>query len=137
MSTVIDQAVQARLIASTPPTRTVRARLRYASADPFAVHVVFPPAATLDGSEVSWTFARELLARGLLTPSGTGDVRIWPCGPQRTVLELHAAEGVAMVQIDTAELRGFLAGSYAVVPAGAEGVHLDVEGDLAALLREA
>ncbi|MBB4895355.1 hypothetical protein FHS39_004433 [Streptomyces olivoverticillatus] len=137
MSTVIEQAVQARIIASAPPSRTVPAQLLYERADPFAVRVTFPPAASLDGDEVEWAFARELLARGLLTPAGGGDVRVWPCGPHRTVLEFHAAEGVAMVQLDTPELRTFLARTYALVPAGGEGGHLDVDSDLAVLLREA
>ncbi|MFF4158814.1 SsgA family sporulation/cell division regulator [Streptomyces sp. NPDC001678] len=134
MSAVIEQAVQARIIASAPPSRTVPALLRYESADPFAVRVVFPPTASLDGDEVEWAFARELLARGLLRSAGGGDVRVWPCGPHRTVLEFHALEGVAMVQIDTPELRAFLAHTYAQVPAGAEAGHLDVDSDLAALL---
>ncbi|MFC5719346.1 SsgA family sporulation/cell division regulator [Streptomyces gamaensis] len=137
MSTVIDHAVQARLIASAPQDRAVPAQLRYEPADPFAVQISFPPAASLDGADVQWAFARELLARGLITPMGAGDVQVWPCGPERTVLEFHAREGVAMVQIDTAELRSFLARSYALVPAGCEGAHLDLDGTLAALLRRA
>ncbi|GAA0499466.1 SsgA family sporulation/cell division regulator [Streptomyces stramineus] len=137
MSTVIDQAVQARLIASAPLDRPVPAQLRYERSDPFAVHIAFPPAASLDGADVEWAFGRELLACGLISPAGGGDVHIWPCGPDRTVLEFHAREGVAMVQIDTSELRRFLARSYALVPLGCEVGHLDVDGDLAALLREA
>ncbi|QLE74733.1 SsgA family sporulation/cell division regulator [Streptomyces rectiverticillatus] len=137
MSTVIDQAVQARLIASAPQDRAVPAQLRYVPSDPFAVHIAFPPVASLDGADVEWVFARETLACGLIAPTGGGDVHVWPCGPDRTVLEFHAVEGVAMVQIGTAELRRFLARSYALVPAGSEGGHLDVDGDLAALLREA
>ncbi|MFI0741102.1 SsgA family sporulation/cell division regulator [Streptomyces sp. NPDC021100] len=136
MPTVIDQAVQARLIASSPQSRSVPAQLRYRRADPFAVRIAFPPAASLDGAEVEWAFARELLAGGLLSPSGGGDVRVWPCGPERTVLEFHAPEGVAMVQIDTAELRGFLARSYALVPVGGEAGCLDVDGGVEALLRQ-
>ncbi|MFI9719666.1 SsgA family sporulation/cell division regulator [Streptomyces sp. NPDC052396] len=137
MSTVIDQAVQARLIASAARPRAVPAHLRYARTDPYAVHISFPPAVSLDGAEVQWAFARELLASGLLTPAGRGDVRVWPCGPRRTVLEFHAREGVAMVQIDTEELRGFLTASYALVPAGGEAGLLDVDSGVAALLRQA
>ncbi|MEU5428608.1 SsgA family sporulation/cell division regulator [Streptomyces olivoreticuli] len=134
MSTVIDQAVQARLIASAPKDRAVPAQLRYVPSDPFAVHIAFPPVASLDGADVAWAFARELLACGLLSPAGGGDVHVWPCGPDRTVLEFHAPEGIAMVQIDTAELRRFLARSYALVPAGTEIAHLDLDTDLTALL---
>ncbi|GHF26720.1 hypothetical protein GCM10010218_04530 [Streptomyces mashuensis] len=136
MSTVIEQAVQARIIASAPPSRAVPAQLRYLRSDPFAVRVAFPAAASLDGEAVEWAFARDLLARGLLRSAGGGDVRVWPCGPHRTVVELHAPEGVAMVQLETGELRSFLARTYAVVPAGGEGGLLDVDGHLAALLRQ-
>ncbi|MFH8366887.1 SsgA family sporulation/cell division regulator [Streptomyces sp. NPDC018031] len=136
MSTVIDQAVQARLIASTPQARAIPASLRYARSDPFAVRVSFPPVASLDGSEVEWTFGRELLAAGLRGPAGHGDVHVWPCGRERTVLEFHAPEGVAMVQFDTRDLRRLLERSYELVAEGDEGRHLDLDVDLAALLRD-
>ncbi|WP_206503207.1 SsgA family sporulation/cell division regulator [Streptomyces chrestomyceticus] len=137
MPHVIDQAVHARLIATVPRSRKVPGRLRYDSEDPLAIHVVFPPVASLDGAEVGWTFARDLLADGLREPSGQGDVHIWPCGPDHTMLEFHTADGLAMVQFPARDLRRFLMRSYGVVPLGAEARHLDVEGDLAALLREA
>ncbi|GAA2350596.1 SsgA family sporulation/cell division regulator [Streptomyces cuspidosporus] len=135
-TTVIDQAVQARLIASTPEARAIPAYLRYEREDPFAVHVSFPPAASLDGAAVEWTFGRELLTAGLRGPAGSGDVQVWPCGPQRTVLEFHAPEGMAMVQFDTDDLRLFLDRSYALVPEGSESGRLDLDHALAALLRE-
>ncbi len=137
MSTVINQAVQVRLIASAPLERAIPAGLRYEPADPFAVRITFPATASLDGAEVAWTFARDLLATGLNEPVGTGDVHVWPCGTDRTVLEFHALEGMAMIQIDTTELRLFLRHSYELVPAGTESGHLDVDSDLAALLRDA
>ncbi|MGW7694685.1 SsgA family sporulation/cell division regulator [Streptomyces asiaticus] len=137
MTTVIDQAVQAQLIASTPESRAIPACLRYERDDPFAVHISFPPSASLDGSAVEWTFGRELLAAGLRGPAGSGDVQMWPSGPQGTVLEFHAPEGMAMVQFDTADLRRFLGRSYAVVPEGSEAGELDLDEGLASLLREA
>lgn len=136
-TTVIDQAVQARLIASTPEARAIPACLRYEREDPFAVRVSFPPTASLDGAAVEWTFGRELLTAGLRGPAGSGDVLVWPCGPQRTVLEFHAPEGMAMVQFDTDDLRRFLNRSYALVPEGSESARLDLDHSLAALLREA
>ncbi|MFC0599270.1 SsgA family sporulation/cell division regulator [Streptomyces palmae] len=136
MITVIDQAVQARLIASVPETSAIRASLRYSRNDPFAVRVSFPPVASLDGSEVEWTFGRELLAGGLRGPAGHGDVHLWPYGPDRTVLELHAPEGMAMVQFDTSDLRRFLQRTYELVPQGCESRHLELDEDLAALLRD-
>ncbi|MEV8308527.1 SsgA family sporulation/cell division regulator [Streptomyces flavidovirens] len=137
MSPVIEQAVQARLVSSAPRTETVSATLRYNRADPFAVRMAFPPAATLEGVEVSWAFARELLETGMESRAGLGDVQVRPYGYGRTVLEFHAAEGTAMVHIRTADLRRFLKRTHALVPAGGEHLHLDVDHDLAELLRDA
>lgn len=137
MSTIIDQAVQAGLIASTPEARAIPASLHYEREDPFAVRISFPPTASLDGAEVEWTFGRELLAAGLRGPAGSGDVHLWPCGPARTVLEFYAPEGMAMVQFDTSDLRRFLERSYDVVPEGCESGQLNLDQDLADLLRDA
>lgn len=137
MPDIIDHAVQAGLIAADPQSRVVLARLRYKSSDPFAVQAIFPATASLDGAEVRWTFGRELLAEGLLTPSGNGDVHAWPYGREHTVLEFHAPEGMAMVRFRNDDLRRFLTSSYLLVPSGSEGDLLDVDADLAALLREA
>ncbi|WP_189824525.1 SsgA family sporulation/cell division regulator [Streptomyces finlayi] len=134
MSTVIEQAVQARLISSAPQLENVPATLSYDRTDPFAVHMTFPPPATLEGVEVVWTFARELLTSGLDEAAGVGDVQLRPYGYGRTVLELHATEGVAMVHIRTAELRRFLKQTLELVPAGTEHRYLDVDQDLAQLL---
>ncbi|MFG2830241.1 SsgA family sporulation/cell division regulator [Streptomyces sp. NPDC048434] len=137
MSSVIEQAVQARLIATAPRSQVIPASLRYDRADPFAVRLVFPPAASLDGAEVVWTFGRDLLEEGLYGPAGSGDVQIWPYDAEAVVVEFHAVGGMAVVQFDTRELRTFLTRSYQVVAQGDEAGHLDVEADLAALLREA
>ncbi|MFJ8667271.1 SsgA family sporulation/cell division regulator [Streptomyces sp. NPDC093600] len=136
MSTVIEQAVQARLVASAPRMETVPATLRYDREDPFAVSMAFPPPATLEGVEVSWAFARELLARGVDAPAGDGDVRVRPYGYDRTVVEFHAREGVAVVHVRTCELRRFLERSQHLVPAGREHHYLDWDEELAALLEE-
>ncbi|MEU6975298.1 MULTISPECIES: SsgA family sporulation/cell division regulator [unclassified Streptomyces] len=136
MSTVIEQAVQARLVASVPRMETVSATLRYDREDPFAVRMAFPPPATLEGVEVSWAFARELLAQGVDEPAGLGDVRLRPYGYDRTVVEFHAPEGVAMVHLRTSELRRFLKASQVLVPRGREHQYLDWDGNLAQLLEE-
>ncbi|MFI8826327.1 SsgA family sporulation/cell division regulator [Streptomyces sp. NPDC053431] len=136
MSTVIEQAVQARLVASAPRIESVAATLRYDREDPYAVSMAFPPPATLEGVEVSWAFARELLAQGVEGPAGVGDVRLRPYGYDRTVVEFHAPEGVAMVHVRTSELRSFLERSQHLVPAGLEHEYLDWDADLAHLLEE-
>jgi len=136
MSAVIDHPVQARLIADPPVGRSVTATLRYDGDDPLAVRVVFPAEASLDGSEVAWAFARDLLADGLREPAGEGDVQVWPSEPGHTALGLYCAEGVAVLEFRSAELRAFLAGSYELVPAGTEQLRLRLDDVLAALLRE-
>lgn len=137
MSIVIEQALQARLVASAPQLETVPAILCYDGEDPFAVRMAFPPTATLEGTEVSWAFSRELLTVGMDEPAGLGDVRVRPFGYDRTVLEFHAPEGVAMVHVRTSEVRRFLDRSLSVVPVGREHLYLDLDHDVAELLRDA
>ncbi|MEU6658054.1 SsgA family sporulation/cell division regulator [Streptomyces sp. NPDC046821] len=137
MFTVIEQAVEARLVAAAPRMPTIPATLRYDMRDPFAVHMSFPASATLEDVDVSWTFARELLAVGLGEAAGQGDVRVRPYGFERTVLEFHACEGTAIVHIRTGELRRFLTSTAMLVPVGDEHLYLDLDADLAELMREA
>ena len=134
MSTEIEQSVQARMVASAPQMETLPAVLSYNRTDPFAVRMAFPASATLQGAEVSWEFSRELLAAGMDGPAGIGDVRVRPFGYDRTVLEFHAAEGIAMVHVHTAELRRFLRRAQELVPAGDEHRFLDLDRSLTHLL---
>ena len=64
-------------------------------------------------------------------------MQIWPYDADAVVVEFHAVGGMAVVQFETQELRAFLTRSYELVAKGDEARHLDVEADLAALLREA
>ncbi|WP_420783389.1 SsgA family sporulation/cell division regulator [Streptomyces sp. LPB2020-019-1HS] len=134
MSTVIEQPVQTRLVAAAPQMSRITATLRYDPCDPFAVRMTFPAPATLDGVEVCWTFARELLTAGLDQPEGDGDVRVRPYGSGRTVMEFRAPEGTAVVHVDTGELRLFVRATNALVPAGREHLRLDLDEDLARLM---
>jgi hypothetical protein len=134
LSSVIEQSVQARMVASAPRMETLPAILQYDRKDPFAVRMAFPAPATLEGTEVSWEFSRELLTTGMDTPAGVGDVRIRPFGHNRTALEFHAVEGIAMVHVRTSELRRFLKRAQALVPVGDEYRFLDLDGALTDLL---
>ncbi|MBA4865116.1 SsgA family sporulation/cell division regulator [Streptomyces sp. PSKA54] len=134
MSIVIEQAVEARLVAAVPRMLTIPATLHYDRRDPFAVRITFPAPATLEGVEVCWTFARELLSTGTESPVGEGDVKLRPYGYDRTVLEFHAREGIAVVHVRTGELRRFLARTVALVPLGKEHLHLDLDHGLAELM---
>ncbi|MEU7057672.1 SsgA family sporulation/cell division regulator [Streptomyces sp. NPDC046197] len=137
MSTVIEQPVEARLVAAAPRMLSIPATLHYDRRDPFAVRMTFPAPATLEGVEVCWTFARELLTAGLEEPEGHGDVRVRPYGYDRTVLEFHAPEGTAVVHVRTGEIQRFLRASSDLVPVGLEHLQLDLDHDLAELMRDA
>ncbi|MET7457293.1 SsgA family sporulation/cell division regulator [Streptomyces sp. NPDC005574] len=137
MSIVIEQPVEARLVAAAPRMSTIPAMLHYDRRDPYAVRMTFPAPATLEGVEVCWTFSRELLAAGLHAPQGHGDVRVRPYGYDRTVMEFHAPEGTAVVHVMTGELRRFLRATGELVPVGLEYLQLDLDHDLAQLMRDA
>ncbi|MGW5232030.1 SsgA family sporulation/cell division regulator [Streptomyces nodosus] len=137
MSIVIEQSVEARLVAAAPRMQSIPATLHYDRGDPFAVRMTFPAPATLEGVEVCWTFARELLATGLEEPVGHGDVRVRPYGYDRTVLELHAPEGTAVVHVHSSDIRRFLQRTTELVPVGLERLQRDLDHDLAELLRDA
>ncbi|MFI2436222.1 SsgA family sporulation/cell division regulator [Streptomyces sp. NPDC018693] len=137
MSTVIEQPVEARLVAAAPRMPSIPATLHYDRTDPFAVRMTFPAPSTLEGVEVCWTFARDLLAAGLTRAEGHGDVRVRPYGYDRTVLEFHAPEGTAVVHVRSADVRRFLRAADELVPAGLEHLQLDLDHDLAELMRDA
>jgi hypothetical protein len=137
LSTVIEQPVEARLVAAAPRMPSIPATLHYDRTDPFAVRMTFPAPATLEGVEVCWTFARDLLVSGCETPVGQGDVRVRPYGYERLVLEFHAPEGTAVVHVRAEQVRSFLDRTTELVPAGLEHLQIDLDHDLAELMRDA
>ncbi|MFE7212808.1 SsgA family sporulation/cell division regulator [Streptomyces sp. NPDC001698] len=137
MSTDIEQFVEARLVSATPRMPSIPATLHYDRRDPFAVRMTFPAPATLEGVDVCWLFARDLLAAGLQEPEGDGDVRVRPYGFDRTVLEFHAPEGTAVVHVRSGEIRRFLEATSELVPLGLEHLQFDLDHDLAELMRDA
>ncbi|MHC3469298.1 SsgA family sporulation/cell division regulator [Streptomyces sp. 7R007] len=132
----LEQPTGARLLTPDQEELAVPVTLRYASGDPLAVHFSFPAWISLDGEQVTWTFARTLLEEGLGSPVGVGTVRVHPSGPSRTTVEFHAPEGIAVVRFDTAALHRFLLRSYAVTEPGAESETVTPQFDrgLASLL---
>ncbi|RLL67276.1 SsgA family sporulation/cell division regulator [Streptomyces sp. Z26] len=135
MHGVIEQHAQARLIARANDARPLSTTLRYDTGDPLAVRAVFPADASLDGAEVAWVFSRDLLDAGTDAPAGEGDVQLWPCGPAHTMLELHTADGVALVELRSSDVRRFLERSYAAVPRGREQPAAGLDTGLTDLLR--
>ncbi len=142
MSTAVEQSVHARLILSTRRSALLRVTLRYRTDDPLAVRMGFPAEYSLDAAEetdctaeVEWVFARQLLAAGLDLPSGLGDVHLGPAQGGHTMLELRAAEGVALLRFDSPDLQRFLWHTYTAVPECEELRRLDPDRALADLLR--
>ncbi|MFJ7592036.1 SsgA family sporulation/cell division regulator [Streptomyces sp. NPDC097617] len=109
----VEERVRARVITDDPLYRTIPVALRFTAAEPLAVRIVFPAGLSPEATDNEWVFPRALLEAGLQAPTGTGDVRVWPCGRVQAVVEFHSPEGVAVVQFDIAALRRFLRRTYA------------------------
>jgi hypothetical protein len=117
----------------------IMVELGWRESDPYAVEVLFLIGA--DGSEdVPWLVDRGLLARGLHTASGVGDVHIRPggscecCGDDITVIELDAPSGSAEVEFSTTDLSQFLEATYDQLPPGAESLVFELDTEIALFL---
>ena len=110
----------------------VEAELVYDPEDPYAVAVVFH---TGQG-RVEWMFARDLLADGLLTPSGEGDILVRPAAddPERVLVELNAPTGFAILSAVAEEVAEFLDQTYDVVQPGEEDLWIDFDRELQKLV---
>lgn len=132
-----EQPLRTHVVTSDARMAGVPAVLRYRSDDPFAVRLAFldvdPEAGEIvDGIE--WVFARGLLTDGLHTPAGEGDVHVWPFGPGDLMIELRSGASTALVITPQAAVRLFLCHAYAIVPAGSEPRHLNLDRELERLV---
>ncbi|MFH7597547.1 SsgA family sporulation/cell division regulator [Streptomyces racemochromogenes] len=118
-SAAVEERVTGRVISDDPLYRAIPVALRFTPAEPLAVRIVFPAELSPEDTDNEWVFPRALLEAGLLAPTGTGDVRVWPCGRVQAVVEFHSPEGVAVIQFDSAVLRRFLRHTYAASGTGA------------------
>jgi hypothetical protein len=90
-----------------------------------------------DGDPIStWVFGRDLLAEGLLHPSGADDVKVRTDADQ-LVLTLDSPSGHAELSTGLAMVEDWLAETLAMVPRHLEYDDLDVECGLLALLEAA
>ncbi|WP_395297075.1 SsgA family sporulation/cell division regulator [Kitasatospora hibisci] len=112
----------------------VRARLRYHQAEPYAVYLD----SHVDREEpITWMFARELLAAGLVRRAGVGDVSVHPGvgGEAGTVfIALGGDESTVVLRARAAEVRTFLGHTECVVPYGREREFVDLDVLLCRLL---
>lgn len=131
----VTQAVTFAIIDATGGSTPLEAELQYDLADPYAVTIAF----TSGQTQVSWRFSRDLLTMGLglYTPSGDGDVHIWPCfddyGRAVVMIELCSPAGDALVEARAADLNIFVERMSAAVPPGTESAHVDVDAMIAAI----
>lgn len=103
--------------------------LYYTSRDPYAVRVAFHVGTD---KPTEWIFARDLLAQGLMTCAGVGDVQIWPSSGGVS-LQLCTPTGSARFQVPAAEIAAFLEATYELVELGEEHREIDIEAELALL----
>ena len=127
----------------------------YSGKDPYAVRMAFHVGTD---EPVEWIFARDLLAAGIESRQGEGDVQVWPSaasvaetddlevigapesrGIPGTVLniELSSPFGQAHFEAPAEAMSAFLARTYQIVPAGQESGCIDIETELNDLLRNA
>ncbi|MFF2145778.1 SsgA family sporulation/cell division regulator [Kitasatospora sp. NPDC058190] len=113
---------------------TLPTLLSFRSYDPLAVRTVFH---TDTDGQVSWVFARDLLAQGLRRPSGQGDVQVWPgaVGHEEVLnLALSSPEGTAWLRAPLHVVAEWLERTYRLVPAGREAGGYDLDAELSRLL---
>lgn len=113
----------------------VAAELVYRPRDPLAVDMVLRGP---DGVEVGWTFAWDLLARGLQAPAGEGDVRVRPLHAAASLIEVALATsfGVRM-QFPARAVGDFVRRIRARAGEDVQCVPQALEAALAAIMEEA
>ena len=108
--------------------------LGYPRSDPYAVSMTF---VTGDGGLV-WTFGRELLSRGTVSPTGDGDVHVFPgigaFGRAVINIELSSPDGHLLLEARSEGIAEFLSRTTDVVAEGRESANLDVDQLISELL---
>ncbi|HYZ53245.1 MAG TPA: SsgA family sporulation/cell division regulator [Streptosporangiaceae bacterium] len=141
-STTVSAELGLRLVAAEQTIVPLVASLHYSASDPYAIRMAFHVGAD---EPVEWIFARDLLADGLMTPEGDGDVRVWPspetgpAGKEHGVLniELSSPFGEALFETSSEAIANFLNRTYRIVPMGKESDVIDFDAELNGLLWQA
>ncbi len=122
------------------------ASLYYSCHDPYAVKMAFHVGTD---EPVEWALAPDLLAAGLHSREGLGDVQAWPsaasaepavggatAGQKILNIAMTSPFGHAQFQASAAAIEAFLARTYQLVPDGQESAYLDFDAELAELLSQ-
>jgi hypothetical protein len=152
-STTISAELGLKLVVPQQTIVPLVASLYYSGRDPYAVRMAFHVGTD---EPVEWIFARDLLAAGINSRQGEGDVQVWPSShscadtarPDATGtadtegnavlnIELSSPFGRAHFEAPTRAMAAFLDRTYQVVPADQESDFIDIETELNDLLRQA
>ena len=151
-STTISAELGLKLVVPQQTIVPLVASLYYSGRDPYAVRMAFHVGTD---EPVEWIFARDLLASGIKSRQGDGDVQVWPSarscaetdsldliGPDDTQadtvlnIELSSPFGRAHFEAPTQAMSAFLERTYQLVPADQESDFIDIETELNDLLRQ-
>jgi hypothetical protein len=154
-STTISAELGLRLVVPQQTIVPLVASMYYSGSDPYAVRMAFHVGTD---EPVEWIFARDLLAAGIESRQGDGDVQVWPslmscaddadldatgsaesqdAGGKILNIELSSPFGQAHFEAPAQAMSAFLRRTYRIVPAGQESSYLDIETELNDLLRKA
>ena len=145
-STTVSAELGLRLVAAEQAVVPLVASLHYSGSDPYAIRMAFH-VGTED--QVEWIFARDLLADGLVTPEGDGDVQIWPSAPSTAPdgqarsplgvlnIKLSSPFGEAHFEAPATAIGNFLDRTFRIVPMGKESQVVDIDAELNGLLWQA
>ena len=144
-STTISAELGLRLVVPQQTIVPLVASMYYSGKDPYAVRMAFHVGTD---EPVEWIFARDLLAAGIESRQGEGDVQVWPSArscaesdlsAEGKVLniELSSPFGQAHFEAPAQAMSAFLQRTYQIVPAGQESTVIDIEAELNDLLRNA
>jgi len=149
-STTISAELGLRLVVPQQTIVPLVASLYYSGSDPYAVRMAFHVGTD---EPVEWIFARDLLAAGIESRQGEGDVQVWPSsmscaeagdldgigetGGKILNIELSSPFGQAHFEAPARAMSAFLKRTYQIVPPGRESSYVDIEAELNDLLRKA
>ena len=146
ISATVSAELGLRLVAAEQTIVPLVASLYYRGSDPYAIRIAFHVGAD---EPVEWIFARELLADGMTTPVGDGDVQIWPSSPEADPdgeirgplivlnVKLSSPFGEAHFEAPAEAIIKFLDRTYSIVRMGQESDVIDIDAELNDLLWQA
>ena len=133
--TAVTAELSLRMVVDSDRTVAVPCSLEYRAEEPYAIRATFRTGIT----DIEWMFARDLLLEGLQRPSGEGDVVMWPERHDDVpllLIALNSPSGQAVLECDSAHVELFMRRTFQIVPIGEETASMDIDGTIAAILRD-